>query len=273
MDLKEILALAKRVRIHVVEMAARGKTSHVASGLSIVDVLCVLYGQVMKYRPSDPNWSGRDRFILSKGHAGAALYAVLAEVGFFPISWLERHGQDSSPLSGHVSHLNVPGVELSTGSLGHGLGVAAGMAISDKIAGNSRRVFCVMSDGECQEGSVWEAALFASHHQLANLCLVIDYNKLQSLGTVKETLGIEPLQMKWESFGWKVVVTNGHDCEDLISGFTVALESDLKPSVIIANTIKGKGVSFMENSVLWHYRSPNNEELINAINELSNHAG
>lgn len=265
----EIRVLANEVRKHVVEMTSKGKTSHVGSALSVVDILSALYGGVMKFDSKNPTWEGRDRLILSKGHAGSALYAILAEFDFFPKEWLSTYAQNNSRLSGHVSHVGVPGVEFSTGSLGHGLGVACGMALADKLDDIQRRVFCVMSDGECDEGSIWEAALFASHHELSNLFAIIDYNKLQSLDSIAETLVLEPFAKKWESFGWRVVECDGHDIEAITSNLSMSNKESTRPFMLIAHTIKGKGVSFMENSVLWHYRSPQGDELHQAINELN----
>ena len=258
--------LARQVRIDVVRMTNRGNSSHVASGLSIADILAVLYGRVMNFEASDPKSEQRDRFILSKGHAGAAVYATLAGVGFFERSLLETHCKNDSMLSGHVSHVGIPGVEFSTGSLGHGLGVAVGMALAMKKKSRNERVFVLMSDGECDEGSVWEAAMFASHHNLGRLTAIIDYNKLQSLKPVEETLRLEPLADKWRSFGWNVSEVNGHDHDALEEVFSER-DSD-EPKLVIAHTIKGRGVSFMENTVLWHYRSPQGEEFEAALKEL-----
>lgn len=262
------LDLAKIIRLDVVEMTSLGNSSHVGSCLSIADILAVLYSDVMNYDPKNPDWDQRDRFILSKGHAGAAVYSALARSGFFDPTELRTHCGDGSKLSGHVSHKGVPGVEFSTGSLGHGLGVGCGMSFQLKRNVGQQRVFVVLSDGECDEGSVWEAALFASHHKLNNLVAIIDYNKLQSIKSISETLALEPFRDKWASFGWKVFELDGHDHRAL----TTALgdSSDMRPTVVIAHTTKGKGVSFMENSVLWHYRSPQGNEFSTAIEELHN---
>lgn len=247
-------------------MTNLGRSSHVGSGLSIADIMAVLYGTVMKFEPSNPRSARRDRFILSKGHAGAAVYAALAEVGFFDPATLETHCGNNSQLSGHVSHVGVPGVEFSTGSLGHGLGVAAGMALALERLLRTERVFVLMSDGECDEGSVWEAALFAAHHKLTGLTAIVDYNKLQSLKSVDETLCLEPLADKWRSFGWLVREVDGHDHDALEAALNYR-DSD-RPSMVIAHTTKGRGISFMENSVLWHYRSPQAEEFEAALREL-----
>ena len=196
--------LAKRVRIHALKMANSGGGSHIGSALSIADILAVLYSDILNKDPDNPQHDERDRFILSKGHAGAALYAVLAETGFFPLEKLTTHYQDGSDLCGHVSHKGIPGVEVSTGSLGHGLSIATGMAVSAQMDNKKHRIVTLLSDGECDEGSTWEASLFAAHHKLDNLIAIIDYNKIQSLASVSETLELEPFAEKWKSFGWQV---------------------------------------------------------------------
>lgn len=260
--------LALRVRIHTLNMTSRGGSSHVGAAFSIADILAVLYGKVLRYDSSQPGWPERDRFVLSKGHAGVAVYATLAEVGFFPTEHLLQHYQDGSSLSGHVSHKGIPGVELSTGSLGHGLGVGTGMAKALKLSGSGSRVFVLLSDGECDEGSIWEAALFAQHHQLDNLVAIVDFNKIQSLATVAETMALEPFRQKWESFNWSAVEVNGHDHEALGAALQRLPLSPGRPTVVIAHTVKGKGVSFMENTVLWHYRTARGEEFDRAMAEL-----
>lgn len=262
-------ALALRLRRHVVRMCSLGGSSHVGSCLSVADIVAVLYGAVLRIDPADPAWPGRDRFILSKGHAGACVYAALAETGFFPTAMLDAHYTNGSVLSGHVSK-GVPGVDFSTGSLGHGLGVGAGMAMQLRRSGGTQRVYVVLSDGECDEGSVWEAVLFAAHHRLANICAVIDHNKLQSLGPVAETLALEPFTDKWRSFGWAVERVDGHD--HLALGRAFAKRTADRPTCIIADTVKGRGVSFMEGRVLWHYRSPQGAEFAAAMAELGCHA-
>lgn len=261
-------ALAHKLRRHVVMMTSRGGSSHVASGLSIADIMAVLYGGVLRVRPEEPRWADRDRFILSKGHAGACLYAALAERGFFPISDLELHYKNGSVYSGHVSHKGIAGVELSTGSLGHGLGVACGMALDGKLKRKSYRVFALLSDGECDEGSNWEAFLFAAHHKLNNLVAIIDYNNLQSLKSISETLELEPLADKLTAFNWRVLDVDGHDHLALSRALADSQSTIDKPTVIIARTIKGKGISFMEHQVLWHYRTARNTELERALAEL-----
>ena len=256
------------IRIHTLRMTSQGGSSHVSAAFSIADILAVLYGRILRVNPVTPKWPERDRFILSKGHAGAAVYATLAECGFFPLEKLDTHYQDGSDLSGHVSHKGIPGVELSTGSLGHGLGVGCGMAKALKMAGGSQRVFVLLSDGECDEGSNWEAILFAQHHRLDNLVAIIDYNKIQSLAPVSETIALEPFAEKWAAFNWSVLEVDGHDHAAMNSAFENLPIKEGRPTVIIAHTTKGKGVSFMENTVLWHYRCARGEEFDAAFKEL-----
>ncbi|MCL6590491.1 MAG: transketolase [Firmicutes bacterium] len=259
--------LALKIRRHVLEMTHTAKSSHIGAAFSVADIVAVLYGQVLRKRPETPKWPERDRFILSKGHAGAAVYAALAESGYFPAAELANYYANGSILSGHISHY-VAGVELSTGSLGHGLSVAAGMALAAKKDSKSHRVFVLMGDGECDEGSNWEAALFAAHHGLSNLIIVIDYNKIQSLAPVEETIRLEPFADKWRSFGFEVQEVDGHDHGALVTALDIKAFSGARPYCVIAHTIKGKGVSFMENQVLWHYRSPQGEEYEKALQEL-----
>jgi len=257
--------LARRIRLHSLRMVNSGGSSHIGSVLSIADILAVLYGRILNIRPNDPKWDLRDRFILSKGHAGAGVYAALAEVGFFDISLLKNHYQDGSIFSGHVSHKGVPGVEVSTGSLGHGLPIGCGMAFAAKIDNKSHKVFVLMSDGELDEGSNWEAMMFSAHHDLNNLIAIIDSNGLQSMDTTEATLSLEPLVDKLRAFGWHVEEVDGHSHDDLAKALCV--RSD-KPTVVIANTVKGKGVSYMENQIAWHYKTPKDELFDQAIQEL-----
>ncbi len=260
--------LARRLRLHCLRMTSAGGSSHIGSALSCADIVATLYGSILNVDPRQPDSASRDRFILSKGHAGAVVYAVLAESGFFPIEKLATHCQDGGDLSGHVSHRGVPGVEVSTGSLGHGLSIGVGMAWGAKHNSAPYRTFVLLSDGELDEGSNWEAILFAAHHHLDNLVAIVDYNKIQSLAPVAETLGLEPLRQKWEAFGWTVEEADGHDPEGLERLLArIPLRTGM-PSCVIAHTTKGKGVSFMENSVLWHYRTPRGADLAAALAEL-----
>ena len=230
--------------------------------------MAVLYADVLKIDPRNPKSPDRDRFILSKGHAGASVYAALAESGFFPVEELKSHYQNGSRLSGHVSH-HLPGVDLSTGSLGHGLSVGTGMAYALKKDGKENRVFVVLGDGECNEGSVWEAALFANHFRLNNLIAVVDHNRMQSLDYNENTLEIENFASKWKAFGWNAIEIDGNNHEELKKAFESAKTEKDKPTVIVANTTKGKGISFMESDILWHYRFPHEGwEYDTAVTEL-----
>ena len=259
--------LANRIRQHVVRMTSEAKSSHVGTSLSMADLLAVLYGGVLRVDPAEPDWADRDRFILSKGHGCAGLYAVLAEQGFFPVEQLQGFCRDGSDLLGHASH-GIPGVELSTGSLGHGLSVAAGMAWGARHDERDHRVVVLLSDGECNEGSTWEPLIFAAHHRLDNLVAVVDYNKIQSLGRVADVLKLEPFVDKWQSFGWEVRELDGHDVGQVEDTLLNLPFTRGRPSCVVAHTIKGKGVSFMEDKLLWHYRSPQGAEFRAAMSEL-----
>jgi transketolase len=265
----KVISLARVIRLNALMMINGGRSSHIGSVFSIADILAVLYGSILKVDPSNPKLKNRDRFILSKGHAGAGVYAALAEKGFFSKKLLKKYYKNGSFLSGHVSHKGVPGVEFSTGSLGHGLGVASGMAYAAKMNNENHRIFVIMSDGECDEGSNWEAILFAAHHDLHNLHVIVDYNKLQSIKGTQETLALEPFSEKWRAFGWEVIEVDGHDHSKLINALNKNIEIK-KPLCVIAHTTKGKGVSFMENQTLWHYRSPQGEEFDAALKEINN---
>jgi len=254
--------LANEIRRNALKMVHRAKASHIASALSIIDILSVLYSKVMRFEPSDPSNLNRDRFILSKGHACVALYSTLAEVGLIPREQLETYGEDFSWLMNHVSH-KVDGVEFSSGSLGHGLPFGVGKALAAQSRGDTWRTFVLLSDGEMDEGSNWEALMFAAHHKLCKLTAIIDYNKLQSLGSVSQTLGLEPLADKLRAFGCEVHEVDGHDHEQITTALLSVAQS--KPTVIVAHTTKGKGVGFMENSVEWHYKNPNDEQLAAAL--------
>jgi transketolase len=259
--------LAKRIRIHALNMTSLGGSSHIGSVLSMVDILAVLFGEFMKINPKMSDDPKRDRFILSKGHAGAGIYATLAELGFISKDLLKEHYQNGSLLSGHVSHKGINGIDVSTGSLGHGISIGAGMALGQKKLNYKAKTFVIISDGECDEGSIWEAILFAGHHKLNNLVVIIDYNKIQSMAPTKDVLDLEPFADKWLSFNWEVIEVDGHDHNQLFDAFEKTKNTD-KPVVIIAHTVKGKGVSFMENTVLWHYRTARGDELIAALREV-----
>ena len=260
--------LARRMRIQALQMVHRAKASHIGSALSICDIVAVLYAQTLKLDPHIPHAPERDRFILSKGHACVAVYAALAETGFFSREDLLQYGQDHSVLMNHISH-KVQGVEFSTGSLGHGLPFGTGKALAAKRSKLDWRTVVLLSDGELGEGSNWEAMMFAAHHQLDNLIAIIDYNKLQSLTTVDKTLRIEPLAEKARAFGWVVREVDGHDHVALTELLEAPPWEVGKPSFLIAHTTKGKGVSFMENSVDWHYKSPTADQLALALEEIT----
>ncbi len=258
---------AATLRAHAVRMIHRAKASHLGSSLSMADVIASLYWQILRLNPLQPEWPDRDRFLLSKGHGAAMLYAALAERGFFPVSELDSYCQRGSRLTGHATS-GVPGVELSSGSLGHGLPVGCGMALAAKREDRSFRTFVLLSDGELDEGSNWEAILFAPQHQLDNLVVIVDYNKIQSYGLVKDVLELEPLADKFRAFRWAVKEVDGHNMNELSNVLTSLPMEQGKPTAIIANTIKGKGVSFMEDTLAWHYKSPTDEQLSQALKEL-----
>ncbi len=257
--------LSKKIRINALQMVTRAKASHIGSALSIADIVAVLYAEILTVNPEDSKDLNRDRLILSKGHACVAIYGALAEIGFFPKQDLETYGNNYSPLMNHISH-KVSGVEFSTGALGHGLPFGVGKALFAKKKNLKWRIFVILSDGELDEGSNWEALMFAAHHQLDNLTIIVDYNKLQSLTSIENTLRLEPLVDKFKAFGAYAIDLNGHDYNALSQGFQKSVKN--QPKVIIAHTIKGKGVSFMENKVLWHYKSPSGDELKQALAEI-----
>lgn len=256
--------LAIRMRRQALQMVARANASHIGSALSITDIVAVLYSGILNVDPALPGNAARDRFLLSKGHACVAVYAALAEAGFFPTATLETYGSDNSPLMAHISH-HVPGVEFSTGALGHALPFGVGKALAAQRTRQDWRTVVLLSDGECGEGSNWEAFMFAAHHKLDRLTAIIDYNKLQSLGSVADTLGLEPLADKLTAFGWAVRELDGHDHAALAANLSPERWNPGKPQMLIAHTTKGKGVPFMENKVEWHYKSPNPEQLAEAL--------
>lgn len=261
------LKLAWNIKRHGVEMTHISKGSHIGPILSVADIIAVLYADILNYDPKNPDSEDRDRIILSKGHAGAAIYAAIAECGFIDVEELKTHYANGSRLSGHVSH-KIPGIDFSTGSLGHGLSVGAGMALAAKKDKKNHKVYVILGDGECNEGSVWEAALFANHFRLDNLVAIIDHNNMQSLDFCDNTLEITPFSEKWKAFGWNVKEVDGHNHSELKEALESVENESNKPTLIIANTIKGKGISFMENNILWHYRTPQGEEYDAAVKEL-----
>lgn len=260
--------LAWRIRHHSLMMTHRAGSSHIGTNLSMADLLAVLYGKTLRIDPARPDWDERDRFILSKGHGCAALYAALAERGFFPVQRLESFYGNGCQLAGHATHTSAPGIEVSTGSLGHGLPLGTGISMALRRSGSEARIFVMMSDGECDEGSTWESILFSAQHGLDNLVAVVDYNKIQSLGSVREVMDLEPFADKWQAFGWSVREIDGHDLGQIEQALTALPLVTGQPTCVIAHTVKGKGVSFMENDLLWHYRTPQGEELERALTEL-----
>ena len=269
-DTRDPKVLAWLIRRNGLEMTHLSRGSHIGSIFSVAEIIAVLYASVLKVDPKNPKWPERDRLILSKGHAGSAVYSALAETGFFSVEELKEHYANGSRLSGHVSHKGVPGVEVSTGALGHGLAIGTGLALGAKMDGESWRTCVVLGDGECDEGEVWESALQAAQFGLDRLVAAVDYNHMQSLDFVDKTLRLEPFEQKWRDFGWNAMSCDGHDTEALKKAFAWAWSNvgTGRPSVILCNTVKGKGVSFMENQVLWHYRTPQGEEYEAALREL-----
>lgn len=259
--------LARTVRAHCLRMTHHGKSGHVGSMLSMAELLSVLYKRILRVDPQNPRKADRDRFILSKGHGGGAVYAVLAELGFFPRDWLMTYYCDDGKLMGHISH-HVPGVEFSTGSLGHGLPVACGMALAGQRAGWTHRYFCLVSDGDCNAGATWEAIFLAAQHRLDNLTVVFDYNKVQALGFTKDVLNLEPLADKLRASGWAYREVDGHDVRQIDAALQRPPFESGRPSWLTAHTIKGKGVSFMENTVSCHYGSVNDQQLAQALAEI-----
>ncbi len=260
--------IANDIRIGIIEQIYNANSGHPGGSLSCADILAVLYFNQMNIDSENPNAKGRDRFVLSKGHCAPALYATLARKGYFDKELLKGFRKVESNLQGHPDMKKVPGVDMSTGSLGQGLSAAVGMAIGSKMEHEGYRVYCLLGDGELEEGQVWEAAMSANKNKLDNLCAIVDYNTLQIDGNVEEVAGLIDIKEKFESFGFNVIEVNGHDIEALIHAFNSAKHQKDMPSVIIAHTIKGKGVSFMEGKAEWHGKAPNQEQYEEAINEL-----
>lgn len=259
---------ARRIRVAIVKMLTEAGSGHTGGSLSSADIVAALYFYKMKHKPSDPKWELRDRFILSKGHAAPLLYAALALTGYFDQNLLKTLRKFNSPLQGHPSSKLLQGVEISTGSLGQGLSIANGIALGLKLSNIHSRVYCLLGDGEIQEGQVWEAAMTASHYLLDNICAIVDLNDLQIDGRCSEVMKIEPVAKKWEAFGWHVFEIDGHNMEQIVETLDAAEKIKIKPSVILARTIKGKGVSIFENKVEYHGISPTVDELGIALKEL-----
>lgn len=266
-DVARIAMIAQRLRAHAVKMIHKSRASHLGSCLSMADLVAGLYWHALRLDPADPKWTNRDRFILSKGHGAALLYAALAERGFFPVEELDRYCQPGSRLTGHATS-GVPGVEISSGSLGHGLPVACGIALAAKREGSQIRTTVLVSDGELDEGSNWEAILFAPHHQLDNLTLIVDYNEIQSFGRTADVLNLDPLPAKFEAFGWDCRQIDGHDMKQILTTYDAVPFVANRPSVIIAKTVKGRGVAAMEDQLAWHYKTPTADQVALAMQEL-----
>ena len=267
-DSRELEGMARRIRGMLVDMSHRTGAAHLAGSLSCVEIVLALYAAAARVDPADPKDPQRDRIILSKGHCVTTLYAVLAQLGFFPESLLMSFNRQGSLVTEHPNLGCVPGVEATTGSLGHGLSIGAGMALAGSIQERDHRVYVIMSDGECNEGSVWEAAMFAPRHRLDRLVAIVDYNKWQATGRSNEVLQMAPLAAKWKAFGWNAIEVDGHDMAALTAVLSNIPDGSGKPVAVIANTIKGKGVSFMEDDNNWHYRIPTAEEAAAANREL-----
>ena len=268
-DIKELQEIAKRIRVNIINQVYEAKSGHPGGSLSCADILTVLYFNQMNINEKEPKDMLRDRFVLSKGHCAPALYACLAERGFINKKELETFRKTEGKLQGHPDMKKVTGVDMTTGSLGQGLSVANGMALSSKLNHDGYRVYCLLGDGEIEEGQIWEAAMTANKYKLDNLCAILDYNHLQIDGTIEEVKGLDNIEGKWKSFGFNTIVVDGHNIEQLIDSFETAKMTKGKPTIIIAKTTKGKGVSFMENKAEWHGKAPSQEEYELALNELS----
>jgi len=269
MDIRELKRTAATVRTDILKMTHDAGSGHPGGSLSATDLMVGLYfGDIIRVNPEDPSWEGRDRFILSKGHVAPVLYSVLARKGFYPVSDLGTLRRLGSPLQGHPHMSSTKGLDCSSGSLGQGLSVANGLAIAFKKQNRPNRVYCLMGDGELQEGQIWEAVMTAAQHHLDNLCAIVDYNHVQLDGTVEEIKAMGDLCEKFHSFGWNVIELDGHDMEQVTEAYRMAMAFHGKPTVLVANTVKGKGVSFMENRCEWHGKAPNDEELAKALEEV-----
>lgn len=267
-DLKFLKSTAAKIRIGILDAVFHAQSGHPGGSLSSADIMTALYFHTMRIDPSNPKWPDRDRFVLSKGHCSPALYATLALKGFFPVEKLKSFRQIDSFLQGHPDMKKVPGVEMSTGSLGQGLSAAGGMAMAGKLDNKDSRVYVLLGDGEIEEGQVWEAAMSAAHYKLDNLTAILDYNGLQIDGPITKVMSPEPIDEKFRAFGWHVIVTDGHDFEKIISSLDEAKQTKGKPTIIICKTMKGKGVSFMEGIAGWHGKAPNEEQYKTAVSEV-----
>jgi len=266
---QELAEIAKKIRRHIIEMIGEAKSGHPGGSLSAVETLVTLYWDVMRHDPAKPKWPARDRFILSKGHAAPVLYAVMAECGYCPVDELKTLRKMGSIYQGHPDVRFLPALEASTGSLGQGLSLALGMGSAFKLDGLDSRAYVMLGDGESQEGQIWEAAMYGGYHKVDNVCAIVDYNKIQLDGFVKDILDVAPLADKWRAFGWHTIVIDGHDLLQVKAAFVEAAATKGKPTCIVANTIKGKGVSFMENNPKWHGIAPSPQEVELALKELA----
>ena len=267
-SVERLIEVCKDVRADIVRMTNAAGSGHPGGSLSAVEAMVTLYCKVMTHRPTEPNWPDRDRFFLSKGHVCPVVYATMARTGYFPVEELSTLRKLGTRLQGHPSCKTLPGIEVSSGSLGQGLSVANGFALSAKLNGKAYRAYCLLGDGELQEGQIWEAMMTAAHYKLDNVCAIVDYNGLQIDGDVEKVMGIAPLADKWRAFNWNVIEVDGHDVAQMLEAYAEAKQTQGKPSVIIMKTIKGKGVSFMENVVGWHGKCCNEAELAQALAEI-----
>jgi len=268
LSIKEMEEIAKRLRRHIITMTGKAGSGHPGGSLSAVEIVTTLYFRLLRHKPSDPQWSDRDRFILSKGHAAPLLYAALAECGYFPVDELSTLRQLDSRLQGHTDRTVTPGVEMSAGALGQGLSFAIGIALAGRLNSQSYRAYVLLGDGECDEGQIWEGAMAAAHFKVDNLTAIVDNNGQQIDGWNRDVMNLDPFNKKWQAFGWHVIEVDGHDFTQLIDAFNQAKQVKGQPTVIIAHTIKGKGVSFMENNPDFHGKAPNAEEVEIALKEL-----
>jgi len=269
MNIEDLKMKAKEIRKDIIEEVYNAKSGHPGGSLSIADIMAVLYFNELRIDEKNPRWDERDRLVLSKGHCSPALYAALAERGFFDKEDLKSFRKIESNLQGHPDLNKVPGVDMTSGSLGQGLSVANGMAIAGKMDNKDYRVYTILGDGEIEEGQIWEAAMTANKYKLDNLCVIVDNNNLQIDGTIEEVMSSYPIDEKFKSFGFNVLTIDGNNIEEILSAFEIAKQTKNKPTCIIAKTIKGKGVSFMENKAGWHGKAPSEEEYIQAMKDLS----
>jgi len=268
LNIKSLEERAKIIRRYVIKMLAKAGSGHPGGSLSAVDLLVVLFYNKMRHNPQQPKWQDRDRFILSKGHGCPALYAILADMGYFSVDKLETLRQFGSILQGHPCMKTTPGIEISSGSLGQGLSVGLGIALAAKLDKKDYRTYVMLGDGEIEEGQIWEAAMAASHYKAENLCAILDQNELQIDGFIHDVMSSHPIPAKWRSFGWHVIEINGHNYKAIIDAYNEAEKTKGRPTIIVAKTVKGKGVSFMENQVDWHGKAPTKEEAEKALTEL-----